>query len=224
MRRNTAVISGWCPIRNISRWLKVIRLSIAIISASIYRPAPSWFCKKKKNNKKILKKFKENANNTIYVYEFVRFFQGSFNSLILFKLSEHNKLKRSRLKKKFTQILKGGFHRRIHPVQAIMFFAGLLAFVLGVIARFVVNERILKVVLVLLAAVSILALLCIGGIVLTYMIQMISEVIRRNLSDREEYRFFQNPYVDIRPLCRPSGRNLEFASGDEIETPGNAPE
>lgn len=133
-------------------------------------------------------------------------------------------MKRSRLKKKFTQILKGGFHRRIHPVQAIMFFAGLLAFVLGVIARFVVNERILKVMLVLLAAVSVLALLCIGGIVLTYIIQMISEVIRRNLSDREEYRFFQNPYVDIRPLCRPSGRNLEFASGDEIETPGNAPE
>ena len=105
-----------------------------------------------------------------------------------------------------------------------MFFAGLLAFVLGVIARFVVNDRILKVVLVLLVTVSVLALLCIGGIVLTYLFQMISGTIRRNFGDREEYRFFHYPPADIRPFCRPSGRNLEFASNDEIETPGNTPE
>ena len=99
-----------------------------------------------------------------------------------------------------------------------MFFAGLLAFVLGVIARFVVNEQILKAVLVLLVTVSVLALLCIAGIVVTYLYQMIYSTIRQRFGDREEYRFFQNPPADIRPLCKPSGRNLEFASSDEIET------
>lgn len=105
-----------------------------------------------------------------------------------------------------------------------MFFAGLLALVLGVIARFVVNERILKVVLVLLVTVSVLALLCIGGIVLTCLIQMISGAIRRKLSDGEEYHFFQKPSVYPRELCKPSGRNLEFASSEEIETPANPSE
>ena len=133
-------------------------------------------------------------------------------------------MKLSRLKKQVSQFLSDGFNRRIHPVQAIMFFAGLLALVLGVIARFVVNERILKVVLVLLVTVSVLAVLCIGGIVLTYLFQMISGAIRRNFGDREEYRFFRIPSSDIRPLCKPSGRNLEFASSDEIESSGNTPE
>lgn len=105
-----------------------------------------------------------------------------------------------------------------------MFFAGLLAFVLGIIARFVVNERILKVVLVLLVTVSVLALLCIAGIVLAYIYQMISGAIRRIFGRREEYRFFQNPPVDLRQLCRPSGKNLEFTAGDEIETRRNAVE
>lgn len=127
-------------------------------------------------------------------------------------------MKLSRLKKQFSQFLSNRSNRRIHPVQAIMFFAGLLALVLGVIARFLVNDRILKVVLVLLVTVSVLALLCIGGIVLTYLFQMISDTIRRNFGKREEYRFFENPPADIRPLCKPSGRNLEFASSDEIET------
>ena len=133
-------------------------------------------------------------------------------------------MKLSRLKKQSTRILRERFSRRIHPVQAIMFFAGLLAFVLGVIARFVANERILKVVLVLLVTVSVLALLCIGGIVLAYLYQSLSSIIRRNFGHREEYRFFQNLPVDIRPLCKPSGRNLEFTSSDEIETSGNAPD
>ncbi len=138
--------------------------------------------------------------------------------------SEHNKLKLRRLKKQVIQYLKDRFNRRIHPVQAIMFFAGLLALVLGVIARFVVNARILKVVLVLLVTVSVLAVLCIGGIVLTYLIQMISVAVRRHFGDKEEYRFLENPPADIRPLCKPSGRNLDFASSEEIETSGNAPE
>ena len=112
--------------------------------------------------------------------------------------------------------------RRIHPVQAIMFFAGLLAFVLGVIARFVVNERILKVVLVLLVTVSVLALLCIAGIVLTYLYQRMDAAIRRSFGRRENYRFFRDPPVDIRQLCQPSGKNLEFASRDEIQTRRNA--
>ena len=133
-------------------------------------------------------------------------------------------MKISRLKKQIRQFLSDGFNRRIHPVQAIMFFAGLLALVLGVIARFVVNERILKVVLVLLVTVSVLAVLCMGGIVLTYIFQMISVAIRRHFGDREEYRFFENPPADIRPFCKPSGRNLEFSTNDEIETSGNTPE
>ena len=103
-----------------------------------------------------------------------------------------------------------------------MFFAGLLAFVLGVIARFVVNERILKVVLVLLVTVSVLALLCIAGIVLTYLYQMIYSAICRNFGNKEDYRFFKNPPVDIRQLCHPSGKNLEFTSSDEIEMRRNA--
>jgi len=134
------------------------------------------------------------------------------------------KLKLSRLKIQFTEFLNDKFNRRIHPVQAIMFFAGLLAFVLGIIARFVVNERILKAVLVLLVTVSVLALLCIAGIVLAYIYQMISGAIRRIFGRREEYRFFQNPPVDLRQLCQPSGKNLEFTSSDEIETRRNAVE
>ncbi len=133
-------------------------------------------------------------------------------------------MKLRRLKKQVSQFLSDRFNRRIHPVQAIMFFAGLLALVLGVIARFVVNERILKVVLVLLVTVSVLAVLCIGGIVLTYIFHMISLAVRRHFGDREEYRFFENPPADIRSFCKPSGRNLEFASSDEIETSGNTPE
>ena len=133
-------------------------------------------------------------------------------------------MKLRRLKEKFTEILSNKFNRRIHPVQAIMFFAGLLAFVLGVIARFVVNERILKVVLVLLVTVSVLALLCIAGIVLTYLYQMMYGAIRRSLGRREEYRFFQDPPVDIRQLCQPSGKNLEFSSSDEIQERRNTVE
>jgi hypothetical protein len=124
------------------------------------------------------------------------------------------KLKFSRLKKQFTG--------RIHPVQAIMFFAGLLAFVLGVIARFVVNERILKMLLVLLATISVLALLFMAGIVLTYVYQIISGAIRRNFRRRDEYRVFRDSPADIRQLCKPSGRNLEFASSDEIEARGSS--
>lgn len=133
-------------------------------------------------------------------------------------------MKFSHLKNKFSQILNTRFNRRIHPVQAIMFFAGLLAFVLGVIARFVVNERILKVVLVLLVTVSVLALLCIAGIVLTYLYQMVYAAIRRNFGNREDYRFIKDPPVDIRQLCHPSGKNLEFASSDEVETHRDAVE
>ena len=126
------------------------------------------------------------------------------------------------MKKQFSRFLGDKLKRSIHPVQAIMFFAGLLAFVLGVIARFVINERILKVVLVLLVTVSVLALLCIAGIVLTYLYQIIYEAIRRNFGNKEDYRFFKDPPVDIRQLCQPSGKNLEFASRDEIQTRRNA--
>ena len=105
-----------------------------------------------------------------------------------------------------------------------MFFAGLLAFVLGVIARFVVNERILKVVVILLVTVSVLALLFIGGIVLAYLFQLITLAIRRNFGDRKENHFSRKPPVDIRQLCKPSGRNLEFASSDENEVAGKVSE
>ncbi len=121
-------------------------------------------------------------------------------------------------------MLRDRFNRKIHPVQTIMFFAGLLAFVLGVIARFVVNERILKVVVLLLVAVSVLALLCIGGIVLTYLFQMMTVAIHRYFGGREEYRFSRKPPADIRHLCKPSGRNLEFASSDDNEVAGKVPE
>ena len=103
-----------------------------------------------------------------------------------------------------------------------MFFAGLLALVLGIIARFVANERILKVVLVLLVTVSVLALLCIAGIVVTYLYQMAYGAILRRFGDREDYRLLKDPPVDIRRLCHPSGKNLEFSSSEEIETHRNA--
>ncbi len=121
-------------------------------------------------------------------------------------------------------MLRDRFNRRIHPVQTIMFFAGLLAFVLGVIARFVVNERILKAVVILLVTVSVLALLCIGGIVLTYLFQMMTVAIHRYFGGREEYRFSRKPPADIRHLCKPSGRNLEFASRDDNEVAKKVPE
>ncbi len=121
-------------------------------------------------------------------------------------------------------MLRDRFNRRIHPVQTIMFFAGLLAFVLGVIARFVVNERILKVVVILLVTVSVLALLFIGGIVLAYLFQLITAAIHRNFSHRKEYHLSRKPPSDIRQLCKPSGRNLEFASNDEIEATRKVPE
>ena len=133
-------------------------------------------------------------------------------------------MKYSSLKNKISHFLTDKFNRRIHPVQAIMFFAGLLALVLGIIARFVVNERILKVVLVLLVTVSVLALLCIAGIVVTYLYQMVYEAIRRRFGDREDYRLLKDPQVDIRQLCHPSGKNLEFVSSEEIETHRNAVE
>ena len=103
-----------------------------------------------------------------------------------------------------------------------MFFAGLLALMLGIIARFVVNERILKVVLVVLVTVSVLALLCIAGIVVTYLYQMAYGAILRRFGDREDYNLLKDPPVDIRQLCHPSGKNLEFSSREEIETHRNA--
>jgi hypothetical protein len=136
--------------------------------------------------------------------------------------SEPDKLKYGNLKNKIANILNDKFNRRIHPVQAIMFFAGLLALVLGIIARFVVNERILKVVLVLLVTVSVLALLCIAGIVLAYLYQMAYGAIHRRFGDREDYRLLKDPPVDISQLCHPSGKNLEFSSGEEMQTPRNA--
>jgi hypothetical protein len=76
--------------------------------------------------------------------------------------------------------------------------------------------------LVLLATISVLALLFMAGIVLTYVYQIISGAIRRNFRRRDEYRVFRDSPADIRQLCKPSGRNLEFASSDEIEARGSS--
>jgi hypothetical protein len=132
-----------------------------------------------------------------------------------------------RLKKKFTADLNNVFDRRIHPVQAIMSIAGLLALGLGVIARFVTDERIHTVVLVLLVTVSVFALICITAIILTYLFQRLSAATRRGLGRlgdvrrREADHNDQDPPGGIGHLSLPLAKNPECPSRRQSETRGH---